>query len=125
MAPEILSRTFNDQSFESYKAADMYALGLIFWELLRRCQSSSIDDAEEYQLPYDDVLNDNPTFENMYKIVCLDKHRPVISTRWQNHRVSGRNVRSPSFRSSLDGSILRRIVVGKRSITFEQLSNSK
>jgi activin receptor type-1B len=41
MAPEILDKTLNTQSFESYKAADIYALGLIFWEILRRCQTTS------------------------------------------------------------------------------------
>jgi hypothetical protein len=40
MAPEILNKTLNDQSFESYKAADLYALGLVFWEILRRCQTT-------------------------------------------------------------------------------------
>lgn len=38
MAPEILDRTLNHQSFASYKAADIYALGLVFWEILRRCR---------------------------------------------------------------------------------------
>ena len=38
MAPEILDKNFNVQIFESYKAADIYALGLVFWEILRRCQ---------------------------------------------------------------------------------------
>ncbi len=40
MAPEILDRTLNHQSFESYKAADIYALGLVFWEILRRCRTT-------------------------------------------------------------------------------------
>jgi hypothetical protein len=41
MAPEILDKTLNYHKFESYKAADMYALGLIFWEILRRCQTTA------------------------------------------------------------------------------------
>ena len=40
MAPEILNKTLNDQNFESYKATDLYALGLVFWEILRRCQTT-------------------------------------------------------------------------------------
>ncbi|CAF4828001.1 unnamed protein product, partial [Rotaria magnacalcarata] len=39
MAPEILDRSFNGLSFESYKATDLYALGLAYWEILRRCQT--------------------------------------------------------------------------------------
>ena len=41
MAPEVLDGTLNERSFESFKAADMYALGLVYWEILRRCQSNS------------------------------------------------------------------------------------
>lgn len=41
MAPEILDRTFNDLNFDSYKATDLYALGLVYWEILRRCQTTS------------------------------------------------------------------------------------
>lgn len=37
MAPEILDETINTQSFESFKRADIYSLGLVFWELARRC----------------------------------------------------------------------------------------
>ena len=40
MAPEILDETINMQNFESFKAADMYALGLVFWEILRRCRTN-------------------------------------------------------------------------------------
>lgn len=40
MAPEALDGTLNERSFESFKAADMYALGLLYWEILRRCQLS-------------------------------------------------------------------------------------
>jgi len=37
MAPEILDDSINMSSFESFKRADMYSLGLVFWELARRC----------------------------------------------------------------------------------------
>ncbi len=40
MAPEVLDGTLNELSFESFKAADIYALGLVYWELLRRCRTS-------------------------------------------------------------------------------------
>lgn len=41
MAPEVLDGTLNEQSFESFKAADIYALGLVYWEMLRRCRLSA------------------------------------------------------------------------------------
>ncbi len=40
MAPEVLDGTLNKRSFESFKAADIYALGLVYWEVLRRCRIS-------------------------------------------------------------------------------------
>jgi hypothetical protein len=40
MAPEVLDGTINDRNFESFKAADIYALGLVYWEILRRCQTT-------------------------------------------------------------------------------------
>ncbi len=40
MAPEVLDGTLNKRSFESFKAADIYALGLVYWEILRRCRIS-------------------------------------------------------------------------------------
>ena len=36
MAPEVLDETLNKSSFESFKAADMYAFGLVVWEVARR-----------------------------------------------------------------------------------------
>uniref|UniRef100_A0A183SLU0 receptor protein serine/threonine kinase n=1 Tax=Schistocephalus solidus TaxID=70667 RepID=A0A183SLU0_SCHSO len=33
MAPEVLDNTLRQSSFEAYKQADMYSLGLVFWEL--------------------------------------------------------------------------------------------
>lgn len=42
MAPEILDETINMNSFESFKRADIYALGLVFWELARRCSVRGI-----------------------------------------------------------------------------------
>lgn len=37
MAPEILDDTMNTNIFESFKRADMYSLGLVYWEIARRC----------------------------------------------------------------------------------------
>ncbi|CAM4805785.1 unnamed protein product [Rotaria magnacalcarata] len=88
MAPEILDRSFNGLSFESYKATDLYALGLAYWEILRRCQTKPEEnDADVYQIPYADVLPNNPTFEQMQEVVCMRKIRPPPSPRWENHSI--------------------------------------
>ena len=41
MAPEILSETLNVNYFESFKQVDIYALGLVLWEICRRCTGST------------------------------------------------------------------------------------
>ena len=41
MAPEILNETINMRSFESFKQVDVYALGLVMWEICRRCTGST------------------------------------------------------------------------------------
>lgn len=37
MAPEVLDETINMNHFESFKRADVYAFGLVLWEIARRC----------------------------------------------------------------------------------------
>lgn len=39
MAPEVLDETLNMTHFESFKRADVYAFGLILWEMTRRCSA--------------------------------------------------------------------------------------
>ena len=39
MAPEVLDESINMSHFDSFKCADIYALGLVYWEIARRCHS--------------------------------------------------------------------------------------
>ena len=41
MAPEVLEETINTQHFESFKRADVYAFGLVLWEITRRCTAGT------------------------------------------------------------------------------------
>ncbi|XP_050388342.1 TGF-beta receptor type-1 [Patella vulgata] len=81
MAPEVLDETINMNHFESFKRADVYSFGLVLWEIARRCNVGGI--AEEYQLPYYDMVPSDPALEDMRKVVCTDRHRPAIPNRWQ------------------------------------------
>ncbi|XP_032666291.1 TGF-beta receptor type-1 isoform X4 [Odontomachus brunneus] len=82
MAPEVLEETINMNHFDSFKRADVYALGLILWEIARRCNVGGIHD--EYQLPFYDLVPSDPTIEEMRKVVCTDRQRPSIPNRWQS-----------------------------------------
>lgn len=90
--------------FESLRRADMYALGLIIWEVCRRTVSNGI--VEDYQIPYYDVPSD-PSFEEMKKVVCDMKIRPTISNRWSSDPVSNVRPSPPSHGNNpSDGSKL-------------------
>ncbi|XP_076227488.1 TGF-beta receptor type-1 babo isoform X4 [Nomia melanderi] len=82
MAPEVLEETINMSHFDSFKRADVYALGLILWEIARRCNVGGIHD--EYQLPFYDLVPSDPTIEEIRKVVCTDRQRPSIPNRWQS-----------------------------------------
>lgn len=66
MAPEVLDESINVNQFDSFKRADVYAFGLILWEIARRCSIGGIHD--EYQLPYYDVVQPDPSIEEMRKV---------------------------------------------------------
>lgn len=37
MAPEVLDETLLTHHFDAYRKADIYAFGLVMWEICRRC----------------------------------------------------------------------------------------
>ncbi|XP_001601240.4 bone morphogenetic protein receptor type-1B [Nasonia vitripennis] len=85
MAPEVLDESLNTSSFDAFKMADMYSVGLVLWEVCRRCASGGkVSTAEPYALPYHDVVPSDPDFEEMRFAVCVKRIRPVIPTRWEN-----------------------------------------
>ena len=71
LAPETFRINGNDQiSLKYARAADVYALSLVFWELCSRTECSSVP--HPYCLPYSDVLGVNPTINDV-KDTILDK----------------------------------------------------
>lgn len=76
----------NMQCFESLRRADMYAVGLVLWEICRRTLSNGI--AEEYKPPFHDQVPSDPSFEDMRKVVCIDQQRPALPNRWASDMVS-------------------------------------
>lgn len=93
MAPEVLDETLDVKSFDSFKMADMYSLGLVFWEMARRCltqretMQSKNQTCEEYALPYFDCVPSDPSFEDMYNVVCTKQIRPPVPVRWEGEPI--------------------------------------
>ncbi|XP_011494539.1 PREDICTED: activin receptor type-1 [Ceratosolen solmsi marchali] len=85
MSPELLEQTFDPQCLEGFRRADIYSLGLVFWEVCRRCISNGV--ALDYAAPYSEWLvsgNQEPTLEEMRKLVVADQRRPPIPNRWHS-----------------------------------------
>lgn len=110
MAPEVLDETINMKHFDSFKCADIYALGLVYWEIARRCNAGGeptsratvlLGEAqtercppmfpagihEDYQLPYYDLVPSDPSIEEMRRVVCDQKLRPNVPNWWQSYEV--------------------------------------
>ena len=64
MAPEVLEGAIHF-SRDSFLRIDMYACGLVLWELASRCRIGQ-SQAEEYKLPYEaETNNPNTSLEEM------------------------------------------------------------
>ncbi|KAL2104084.1 hypothetical protein ACEWY4_000952 [Coilia grayii] len=85
MAPEVLDESIRVDVFESYKQTDIWALGLVLWEITRRTIVNGI--VEEYRPPFFDVVPSDPSFEEMKKVVCVDQHRPSLHNRLYSHPI--------------------------------------
>lgn len=94
MAPEVVSDAIDVTSFSAFKAADMYSTSLVFWELCRRCRQgwpvggSPMLQAEEYMLPYSNLVGPDPSVEDMRLVLMVQGARPDIPMRWRCDHVS-------------------------------------
>nr|XP_018894954.2 serine/threonine-protein kinase receptor R3 [Gorilla gorilla gorilla] len=79
MAPEVLDEQIRTDCFESYKWTDIWAFGLVLWEIARRTIVNGI--VEDYRPPFYDVVPNDPSFEDMKKVVCVDQQTPTIPNR--------------------------------------------
>ena len=85
---QVLDETLNKSNIESFKAADMYAFGLVLWEITRRTLTGDkvmsplrtmssyppplqIAQCDDYQLPYYQCVPSDPSFEDMHQVSPL------------------------------------------------------
>ncbi|XP_046859869.1 TGF-beta receptor type-1-like [Xenia sp. Carnegie-2017] len=85
MAPELLDNT-EPKTFHEYKKIDIYAMGLVLWEIARRCAFAG-HPSEDYQLPYFEKVQADPSIEEMKETVCVEKFRPTISKTWDTNEI--------------------------------------
>ncbi|KAK2154078.1 hypothetical protein LSH36_277g01029 [Paralvinella palmiformis] len=86
MAPEVLEGAVNLRDCESsLKQIDIYALGLVLWELASRCSALYQGmPVPEYKLPYQAEIGVQPTFEEMQLLVTKNKARPAFPDVWKD-----------------------------------------
>ncbi|XP_071941725.1 TGF-beta receptor type-1-like isoform X2 [Antedon mediterranea] len=82
MSPEVLDESINIHHFDCFKRADVYALGLVFWEIARRCTIGGF--VEDSCLPYFEYVPLDPNIDLMRKVVCVDQYRPSIPNWWSS-----------------------------------------
>jgi len=83
MAPEVLEGAINFQR-DAFLRIDMYACGLVLWELMARC-SAQEGPVEEYMLPFEEEVGQHPTLEDMQDCVVHKKIRPAFKDLWRKN----------------------------------------
>lgn len=83
MAPEVLEGAINFQR-DAFLRIDMYALGLVLWELASRCKAAD-GPVDEYMLPFEEEVGQHPSLEDMQEVVVHKKLRPTLRECWQKH----------------------------------------
>uniref|UniRef100_A0A3Q1IPB7 Serine/threonine-protein kinase receptor n=1 Tax=Anabas testudineus TaxID=64144 RepID=A0A3Q1IPB7_ANATE len=78
MAPEVLEGAINFQR-DAFLRIDMYAMGLVLWELVSRCP------VDEYMLPFEEEVGQHPSLEDLQEIIVHKKMRPVFKDLWLKH----------------------------------------
>lgn len=83
MAPEVLEGAINFTP-DAFLRIDMYACGLVLWELVSRCTAQE-GPIPEYRLPFEEEVGQHPTLEDMQEYVVQKKVRPTIQDHWKHH----------------------------------------
>ncbi|XP_013405351.1 uncharacterized protein LOC106170149 [Lingula anatina] len=86
MAPEVLDGAVNLRDCEaSLKQIDVYALGLILWEIASRCSDLYQGlPVPEYKLPFQAEVGTHVSFEEMQLLVSRNKQRPAFPDVWKD-----------------------------------------
>ncbi|CAK6983546.1 activin receptor type-2B [Scomber scombrus] len=83
MAPEVLEGAITFQR-DAFLRIDMYAVGLVLWELVTRCKAVD-GPMDEYMLPFEEEAGQYPSLEDLQEVVVHKKLRPVFKDLWLKH----------------------------------------
>eukprot|EP00088_Acartia_fossae_P028396 TRINITY_DN2919_c0_g1_i10.p1 TRINITY_DN2919_c0_g1~~TRINITY_DN2919_c0_g1_i10.p1 ORF type:complete len:570 (-),score=148.57 TRINITY_DN2919_c0_g1_i10:1915-3624(-) len=82
MAPEVLEGAINF-SRDAFLRIDMYACGLVLWEIATRCRD--VGTLTNYKLPFEAEATPHPTLEEISDLVVNRKVRPELKECWRKH----------------------------------------
>lgn len=85
MAPEVIEGAI-DFKRHAFLRIDIYACGLVLWEMVSRCNAHN-SPSLNYYLPFELELGINPSFHDLYETVVQQKMRPRILDEWRTHKV--------------------------------------
>ncbi|CAD6197522.1 unnamed protein product [Caenorhabditis auriculariae] len=91
LAPELLSNTVQNNIFDTYLMADIYAFSLVMYEILQRtCHNEVLPAEPEKMIAYYGVVGRDPTLDIMREVVHVKRLRPTFHKRW---------LKEPEFRA--------------------------
>lgn len=84
----MVSITWHKVSFCSWLRKSRSRYVDLFVLIVPNLSQLSVGIVEEYQLPYYDMVPNDPSYEDMREVVCVKRLRPVVSNRWNSDEVS-------------------------------------
>ncbi|XP_072562272.1 anti-Muellerian hormone type-2 receptor-like [Paramormyrops kingsleyae] len=83
-SPEILEGCVNLNNDLWLIQGDVYALGLLLWELWSRCSDLYAESpVPEHQLPYEAELGPSPSLDDLILFVSQRRERPTLPIPWR------------------------------------------
>ncbi|KAM9514455.1 anti-Muellerian hormone type-2 receptor isoform 1-T1 [Guaruba guarouba] len=84
LAPEILDESLDLRAWgRALLQADVYALALLLWEILSRCQALSPGaPVPAFRLAYEAELGSSPTGAQLRRLAADERRRPLIPPAW-------------------------------------------
>ncbi|XP_075917049.1 activin receptor type-2B-like [Petromyzon marinus] len=83
MAPELLEGAVCLRR-DAFLRIDVYALGLVLWEIATRCTAGG-GVLGEHRAPFEDEVGECPTLDELQHIVVHGNGRPAIQEPWLKH----------------------------------------
>ena len=107
MPPELLSESIDVKSFKAFQMADIYSFSLLLWEIL--VHSELNPKATNYKPPYFEYIGEDPSFDEMKKIVLLEEKRPSFNFFKDNESIDSNESNSINKNEKLNDDLQNNI----------------